>query len=153
MGWDFYSKGVKVELGVSEGLPHGDSAEFPFIPQLVVKEEEVSISVDSWHDAVQYKYTTYCVPMPDVPDNAVHVGVGYVGGSEGTAGFWAFIPVYVAVPMAVVGTAVEDHFHYFSVGDSASGLLGVFIGAEPADGLETGCCGVFGHPLGHVSLC
>ncbi len=81
--------------------------------------------------------------MPDVPNNAVYVGVGYVAGSEGTAGFWAFIPVNVAVPMAVIGTAVEDLFHDLGVWDAASGFFLAFARAEPADGGETGCCGVF----------
>ena len=136
---------MKVELGVSKGLPHGYSAKLPFIPQLVVEEKKVGICVYSWRDAVQYKYTTYLVSMPDVPDNAVYVGVGYVGGSEGTAGFWAFIPVYVAVPMAVIGAAVEDRLHDFGIGDAASGFFGVFAWAEPADGGEASSARGSGH--------
>ena len=83
---------------------------------------------------VQYKYTTYLVPMPDVPDYAIYVGIGYVARSEGSTGLWAFVPVDVAVPMAMVGAAIEDLFHDFGVGDTASGLFEVFAGAEPADG-------------------
>ena len=81
--------------------------------------------------------------MPDVPDNAVHVGIGYVARSEGSTGLRAFIPVDVAVPMAVIRAAIEDFLHDFGVWDTASGLLGVFACAEPTNGLETGCCGVF----------
>jgi len=93
----------------------------------------VGVCVDSGRNAVQYKYTTYLVSMPDVPDDAIYVGVGYVAGSEGTAGFWAFIPVDVAVPMAVIGAAIEDLLHDFGVGDAASGFFLAFAWAEPAD--------------------
>lgn len=136
---------MKVELGVSEGLLHGYSAEFALVSQLVVEEEEMTVGVNPRLNMVQYKYTTYCVPMPDVPDNAIHVGVGYVGRSEGTAGLWAFVPVDVAVPVAVIGAAIEDRFHDFSVGDSTSGFLFTLAWTEPADGGEAGGGGVFGH--------
>ncbi len=140
---DLDSEGVQVKGFVSEGLLHGYSAQLPFIPQLVVEKHKVSVRVNPRLNTVQYKYTTYLVSMPDVPDYAIHVGIGYVARSEGSAGFWAFVPVDVAVPMAVIRAAIEDLFHDFGIGDAASGLLGVFIWAEPADGLETGCCGVF----------
>ena len=143
MGGAFYAKGVKVELGVGEGLLHGYSAEFPFIPQLVVEEKEMNICVDSKAQMVQYKYTTYLVSMPDVPDFAIHIGIGYIGGGKGAAGLGAFVPVYVGVPMAVVGAAIEDLLHDLGVGDAAFGLVWVFAWAEPADGCETGCGGVF----------
>jgi len=143
MGGDFYPQGMEIERGVSKGLPHGYSAQLPLISQLVVKEKEMSVCIESLAHAVQYKYTTYLVSMPDVPDYAIHVGIGYVARSEGSTGLRAFIPVDVAVPMAVIRAAIEDLFHDLGIGDAASGLLGVFACAEPADGLETGCCGVF----------
>ena len=83
--------------------------------------------------------------MPDVPDYAVYVGIGYVARSEGTTGLWAFVPLDVIVPMAVVGAAIEDLLHYLGVGDSSSGFLFALAWAEPADGGEAGCCGVFSH--------
>ena len=146
VGGDFYAKGVKVELGVSESLLHGYSAEFPLVPQLVVEKEEMHICVNSGAQMVQYKYTTYLVSMPDVPDYSIHIGIGYVGGGEGTAGLGAFVPVYVGVPVAVVGAAIEDLLHDLGEGDSAFGLFGVLTGAEPAHGCEASGAWVFsGH--------
>ena len=104
----------------------------------------MNVCVDSWTQLVQYKYTTYLVSMPDVPDDAIHVGVGYVGRGERTAVFGAFVPVDVRVPMAMVSAAVEDLLHDLCVRDAALGLVGVLARAEPANGCETGCCGVFG---------
>ena len=43
MGGAFYAKGVKVELGVGEGLLHGYSAEVPFVPKPVVEEKEMDV--------------------------------------------------------------------------------------------------------------
>ena len=74
--------------------------------------------------------------MPDVPDYSIHIGIGYVGGGEGTAGLGAFVPVYVGVPMAVVGAAIEDLLHDLGVGDSAFGFFWVLAGTEPAHGCE-----------------
>ena len=75
MLWDLDSEGVKVEFRVGEGLLHTDTAEFALVSQLVIEEEEMNVSVDSGLNMVQYKYTTYDVSMPDVPDSAIDVGV------------------------------------------------------------------------------
>jgi len=139
---DLDSEGVQVELGVSEGLAHGDAAEFAFVPQLVVEKKEMGISIEPGLNMVQYKYTTYVASVPDVPDDAVDVSVGYVAGSVGSAGFWTLVPEDVGVPVAVVGAAIEDGLHDLGVGHAAFGLVRVFASTEPADGSEA--CGARG---------
>ena len=76
VGWDFHAESMEIEGFVGEPLTHHDTAEFALVAEFVVEEQEMGVGILSWLHAVQYKYTTYSVAVPDVPDDAVEVGVG-----------------------------------------------------------------------------